>query len=288
LITAQLKEYRENGFYIAKGLLDEASVSAVRQSIAKTFLDQLAVVSPPSVNLDLFEAMKDLHSLDIDRYKKTAGALWRKLDCYELLHDCRITAFLRHNFGWRDIFVPGGQVAHIMSHELRIPDGYFGQVSHQDFLSVRGSLDCVIVWVPLVDVGKDNFPVEVIPGSHRKGLLPTLGRGSSAWEVKPDCYSEREFIGIEVQAGDVVFLSVFTIHRTSTHGKQGRYRLALSTRFDNADERTFLARAYPTAYIRSMSNEPHDMRFPTLEEIDTIFSNLEREACAPCSSAQQE
>lgn len=270
-MTAELEQYKSNGFIIAKGLLDRQCVDRVRQSVAKTFLDQLRQISVDVEGMGLFDAMQTLHRHDLERYKKTAGAVWRKLDIYQLLHDPRITGFLSDKFGWRDIFVSGGQVAHIMAHELRIPDGYFGLGAHQDFPSVQGSLDGVVVWLPLVRVDRDNFPLELIPGSHKHGLLLMKGEGSASWEVKPDQYHEADFISAEVDVGDVVFMSMFTLHRSSENGTPGQYRLALSTRFDNADEATFIDRCYPSAYQRSVHRAQYFPDFPTMEQVEKVF-----------------
>ena len=50
-----------------------------------------------------------LHNNDIGRYKRLAGALWRKLEVYDLLHHNQIVGLLKEQFGWRDIFMPGGK-----------------------------------------------------------------------------------------------------------------------------------------------------------------------------------
>jgi ectoine hydroxylase-related dioxygenase (phytanoyl-CoA dioxygenase family) len=120
--------------------------------------------------------------------------------------------------------------------------------SHQDFPSVQGSLDGVVVWFPLVDVDRDNFPLEIIPRSHKLGLLPTINHGEATWEVKPGSYNEADFLPIEAKAGDVLFMSVFMIHRSSLEGKPGSFRLAMSTRFDNGDEPTFVDLCVPTNF----------------------------------------
>ena len=274
-MTAEINYFKSNGFFVAKGLLDKQSVGVVRRSITKTFFDQLAGISTVVEEDDIFSAMHTLYQHDIDRYKKAAGAIWRKLDVYQLMHDPKIIGFLRNKFGWQDIFVAGGQVAHIMAHELKIPGGYFGLVPHQDFPSVQGSLDGVIVWLPLAKVDRDNFPLEVIPGSHKRGLLPMVDNGNTSWEIRPDQYQEEDFIPVTVDVGDVIFISMFTVHRSSKNGTPGRYRLALSTRFDNGNEATFIERCYPSAYERNVHRAQYFPGFPTIEQVEATFQPTE-------------
>jgi ectoine hydroxylase-related dioxygenase (phytanoyl-CoA dioxygenase family) len=270
-MSQELDAYKANGFFVAKGLLDGKAIAQLLDSMKKTVADQLRGLSVPAEHDDIFSALKALHSADIDRYRKVVGAFWRKEEAFRLAHHDNIVDFLKEKFGWTDLFLPGGQVVLIMAHELKIPNGYFGFVTHQDFPSVQGSLDGVVVWFPLVDVAKDNFPLEIIPGSHKLGLLPTISHGASTWEVKPECYNPSDFVPVEVKAGDVIFMSVFSIHRSSVEGQLGNCRLAVSTRFDNGDEPTFVDRVYPTAYTRSVAREQYYQDFPTQQQVDTVF-----------------
>lgn len=154
-------------------------------------------------------------------------------------------------------------VLHVMSPSLRIPDGYYGTSAHQDWPSTQGSLDSVTVWIALTDANIGNFPLEVIPGSHKRGLLDGKMNGS-VLEVEAD---EKEFIPIECKAGDVVFLSGFTVHRT---GKGNGFRVAVSQRFDNACEPTFIERGYPCAQKRVVDREIKWK--PTVEQVSQVFT----------------
>jgi hypothetical protein len=223
-------------------------------------------------DIDLFSSLKKLHKKDLDRYKRVLGSFWRHETIFSLMHSPEIVNFLKSQFGWSGMFLPGGQVVLVMSDELKIPDGYFGLVPHQDFPSVQGSLNGVVVWIPLTDVDESNFTMEVIPKSHSKGLLTMIDRGSSTWEVSPSEYDAKSFIPIKAKVGDVVFMSMFTIHRSSIVGLPGRFRLALSTRFDNETEPTYIDRAYPTAYIRTVHREQFVKNFPSQEQVTDIFS----------------
>jgi ectoine hydroxylase-related dioxygenase (phytanoyl-CoA dioxygenase family) len=247
------KSYDENGFYIAKGLVDKSFVQEIVLSIKKHFDNQLKFLNQEIPN-NIYDSLKQLHKVDIERYKKTCGALWRKMSLYNLLHHENIQNFVKENFRWSDIVVPGGQVVHIQTDSLKIPNGYFGLVSHQDFPSVQGSLDGFVIWIPLVDIDEDRYPLEVIPGSHKNGILPSFENSDSAWEVKPECYEESDFVPAICEMGDVIFMSNFTVHRSSQKGDE-RLRLACSTRYDNADEETFIQRCYPSAYMRSVKRE---------------------------------
>jgi ectoine hydroxylase-related dioxygenase (phytanoyl-CoA dioxygenase family) len=271
-MSVELDAFGHQGYVVARGLLDEGCIGQLRQSIARTCLDQLQRSVVPREPEDVFPAMCELHRRDLDRYRRVVASLWRKLDVYRLIHDPRIIGFLHDSLGWRDVFVPGGQVVHVMAHELKIPGGYFGQPAHQDFPSVQGSLDGVVVWLPLVDVDRSNFPLELIPGSHCRGLLPTVGCGATPWETRQDQYDGQDFVPIEVDVGDVVFISTFAIHRSSVHGLPGRFRLAVSSRFDNGGEQTFIDRCYPSAYQRTVHRDPYVPGFPTRQQIEDFFS----------------
>ncbi len=244
--------YSNDGFYIARGLIDPDKVDETVQSLKHAY-DSVLVAKGGVPGPTLEASMKQLHEIDIEGYKKVSGALWRKLAVFNLLHHPAISSFLHDAFSWSDIFVPGGQVVHIMSDALRIPGGYNGITPHQDWPSVHGSLDGTIVWLPLMDIDRNLYPLEVIPGSNQAGLLPLKQDTDKPWEIHPEFYNPEDFVPVEVNKGDVVFMTYFTIHRSGMHGIHDRVRLACSTRFDNGDEPTFIERGYPTAYVRSVN-----------------------------------
>lgn len=250
-----LDNYNENGFYISKGLIEKKYVLDVVNNLKNNFDNQLKLLDINTNNTDdIYKSMKLLHHADIEIYKKTAGTLWRKMSTYNLTHHSNIQNFVKNNFGWSDIAIPGGQVVHVQAECLKIPNGYFGIIAHQDFPSVQGSLDGLVIWIPLVDIDINRYPLEVIPGSHKNGILPSSKNNNSTWEIKSEYYNEADFIPVECEIGDVIFMNYFTVHRSSQNGDH-RLRLACSTRYDNPNEKTFIERAYPSAYVRTICRE---------------------------------
>lgn len=269
-MSKELSLYKKDGFYVAKGLLKISACDFVRSRISATFAsvlkDEFLLTEK-----DLHLSMTKLYAESIDKYKKVAGSVWRLLDVNKLLQSDEIINFLIDKFKWGGVFIPGGQVVHIMANDLRIPDGYFGLSPHQDWPSVQGSLDGLVVWIPLVDVDRNNFPLEVVPGSHINGLMNTHGTGNEIRQLEMSKCNEMEWVPVEVSVGDVVFMSNFTVHRSSTFGVPGCYRVAVSTRYDNASEKTYIERCYPTAYQRTVHRDLFIHGFPSRSNIDEIF-----------------
>jgi hypothetical protein len=283
-MSHELRQFRKDGFYIAKGLLDVRAVDFALNSISRSFGDQLPF-HLKSVHADCFSNMQALFTFDLERYKRTAAAVWRKHDIFHLMHHSTVTEFLIEKFGYRDLFLPGGQVVFIMADKLAVPGGYFGLTSHQDYWSVQGSLDGVVVWIPLVDVDKETFPLEVVPQSHLRGVLPLRDPTYQSPEIASDHLKENDFLPIEVQRGDVVFMTLFTVHRSSLKGTAGKFRVALSTRFDNGGEQTYIDRSYPTAYIRNVHREPLIEGFPSNELVKSLFrSHVDRTSAKKINS----
>lgn len=161
-----------------------------------------------------------------------------------------------------NLTIPEQPVLHVMSPNLKIPDGYYGTKAHQDWPSIQGSISMVTVWMALTDAGIGNFPLEVIPGSHLKGFNEGKLNGS-VLEIECD---DREFIPLECKAGDVVIFSGFTVHRT---GEGSGFRVAISQRFDDVDELTFIDRGYPCAQKRVVDREI--CWKPTVEQVRAVF-----------------
>ncbi|QTN30431.1 phytanoyl-CoA dioxygenase family protein [Rhodoferax sp. AJA081-3] len=96
-------------------------------------------------------------------------------------------------FGFRDLFCREGK----WSSSWRKSSPYrrlLWPCPHQDYWSVQGSLDGVVVWMPLVDVDKENFPLEVIPQSHLKAFCHLVIHVSISGN-QGDQFQEIDFSG---------------------------------------------------------------------------------------------
>ena len=160
-------------------------------------------------------------------------------------------------------------VIHYMADRLKIPGGYHKTPAHQDWRSVQGSVDGLTVWLPLFDVGPHDYALEIVRGSHRLGLLPSTDDAFGHRLVDgtvPDTAFER----LPIARGDAAFFSGFLVHRTGEEGGE-TVRIALSFRYNNAAESSFVARNYPDRYTYRPDMRLLEEGFPLHDELARIF-----------------
>jgi Phytanoyl-CoA dioxygenase (PhyH) len=124
---------------------------------------------------------------------------------------------------------------------------------HQDISYLLGSLNSLTYWVPLGRVDRTFGSVEVIPGSHRRGLEPLhytgVGKPPKNKVMGPTdlrLIREPRQPGdvIEADRGDLVVFSQFIMHR-SVANQADRVRWTAQVRHTDLAESEFVAAGYP-------------------------------------------
>ena len=134
---------------------------------------------------------------------------------------------------------------------------------------MQGSLDGIVFWLPATPVSARSNPMELVPKSHLMGLLDTVEHIMTPTVSDPRITDDK-FVPITAEPGDIIFFSSFLVHRTSA-ADDGQVRIALSGRFNNACEATYVAHGYPTPYKYSYRTDLMFEGFPTLADVATIF-----------------
>lgn len=113
--------------------------------------------------------------------------------------------------------------------------------------STRG----VIAWTSITDIGQSGPGLRIIPGSHLHGLWP--GRQTESGYVL-DQQEIDGFQDVEIEAGQVLFMSPFLVHRTRT-SPSSDWKLSLSCRFDDFDCREWERRSFVSAYRTTVDRQ---------------------------------
>ncbi len=268
-----LDQFRRDGFVVATDAIPTDSLERVTADLAGIFGRRaravgLAIPDPTDVK-SFSTALAELFRHDQRSYIATA----RQTQHLASVHQLGLSPPVMNVVAGLGLAVPAistRPVIHYMSNQLKIEGGYHQSPIHQDWRSVQGSLDGITLWLPLFDVGIDDYPLEVIPGSHRRGLLPSVD-DAFGHRVADGEVDAREFTPLIVRRGDVVLFSGFLVHRTGSAG--GRHvRIALSYRYNNAAESSFINRGYPSPYTYGADMRLLQPDFPTAADVEKIFS----------------
>ena len=117
-------------------------------------------------------------------------------------------------------------------------DEPFMYVPHQDITYNSGSLNSITVWVPLQDVLDDIGPLEVVPQSHRRGIIEAPQWLSQRHSTKAELdkskfvtlYKDEDYVSLPIQLGQCLVFSQFLVHR-SGENVSDRIRFTLQYRF---------------------------------------------------------
>jgi hypothetical protein len=271
-VHADRERFLADGYVVIKGAIDTAILDSINREIAELFAIQLRRLGQPVDAGDPREAFKNnavrLLRADVPTYISTARVTQDLPSIHRLLL-CDTILRLAGDLGIELPVISARPAIHFMTGDLKVPDGYHKTPPHQEWRSMQGSLDSIVFWIPTTPVSAKSNPMEFVPKSHLLGLLDTVEHIMTPTVSDPRIADDK-FIPILAEPGDIIFFSSFIVHRTS-EADDGLVRIALSGRFNNAREKTYVEHGYPTPYKYSYRTDLIHEGFPTLSDVATIF-----------------
>lgn len=270
------KQYLSDGYAILKSLLPVDELQSINEEINELYALQLRRMgmeakSGHAREVFLSNASRLLQA-DVQTYIATSRNSQMLPSVHRLLISDPIMQ-LAHGMGLEFPVLSTRASIHVMSDELKVPGGYHKTPPHQDWRSIQGSLDNMVLWVPTTPVSENSHALEIVPKSHLMGLLPTVEH-IMVPSVEDPRITEDKYVKLPVEPGDVIVFSSFMVHKTGEQG-DGLARIALSGRFNNAAEPTYLKHGYPSPYSYSYRKDLIFEDFPTQADMETIFPEAE-------------
>jgi phytanoyl-CoA hydroxylase len=265
------KAYKDNGYLLAKNFFRPQDVEPVLQEAKQIFIAQMLrhnIVGNSSPSEPEFErGMTALFETDLQSFTNCGKQAQHLISLHRLSLDERIIAVLRE-LGLEFPNISTRPLLYFNSPKLAKKEVYWRLSAHQDWRSMQGSLDAVVVWIPLTDIDRSLGALEVMPGSHKSGLLPSeMGDGFGHIKEPLDLSA---MVPIEVQMGDTLFFSAFLAHQSGTNITDS-IRWSCHFRYNNLQEKTFIERGFPHPYIYRPQEELITERFPSKKQIEEIF-----------------
>ena len=270
-----IEEYRRDGFAVLRNVLPPGTVEDLLEQFRTVFRRQFRHHRIDEGRTGSFDgALAALFRAYMVSYLAAAKLTQYLPVLHRLGADPMILDLVRR-FGVTAPALSTRPVVHIVSDDLKVPGGYHRTPPHQDWRSVQGSLDALVVWLPLVEVDAGFGPLELLPGSHRRGLLDAVADPFGT-RVAPGVIDENAFVPIPANPGDAIVFSMFTAHRTGTARRSG-VRWSVSFRYNNMDEPSFIARGYPNPYLYKPRDDLLYPGFPIPDDLDRIFGKTPEE-----------
>lgn len=120
---------------------------------------------------------------------------------------------------------------------------YYKTPPHQDWSSMESSMNSLVIWVPLVDVNKENGSIIIWPGTHKLGPLSFDVTGGFA-----QVNTEGKGIQPELEIGDIAIFSTLLIH-ASGDILNNTIRWSCHYRYTDMLEQDYIKRDFPNPYI---------------------------------------
>ena len=266
--------YARDGFTLAKGFLEPTEVDTIRAEAKAVFLRQMlrhglvASADPADVSEHAFEqAMFRLFELDVQTFANCGKQAQHLISLHRLSLDARIVARLQA-MGLQQPNISTRPVLYFNHRRLAKKEVYWRLSLHQDWRSMQGSLDSVVVWIPLVDIDTALGALEVAPGSHRRGLLDADMSDGYGHVRQP--IDAAELVSVEVERGDALFFSTLLAHQSGVNVTES-IRWSCHFRYNNLGEQSFIERGYPHPYVYQPQEKLITENFPSPDAVAALF-----------------
>ena len=183
----QLTQFHTAGYILPGRIIDEAQVELLRREEAR-FRG-----TPGPAELTIFRSQLCHHSTGIREFA-THGA---HLDWVEQLVGPNIIL-------WYNQFVT-------KLKDTGTGNGEFPWHQDNGYVALEPATNLTI-WIALDDVDEQNGCVWVVPGSHKRGLLPHRTKNADSWHLTVNVASDG--VPARLKAGEAVIFSGLTLHRS--------------------------------------------------------------------------
>jgi len=265
------EQYNRNGFALFRSFFDKRQIQQIRSDAKLVFRNQMLnqkIIESPEIDDRQFEqAMFKYFREDIDGFINCGKTCQNLIS----LHRLALTDAVLEKLKWLGLQTPNictRPVIYFNSRHLATTDIYYKTPAHQDWRSMQGSLNAVVVWAPLIDIDENLGALQVIPGSHLWGLQEAeMDHGFG--HIK-EAIDDRRFQSIEVKEGDALFFSAFLIHRSGDNRTES-IRWSCHFRYNDLSEPTFINRKYPAPYIYKPQKRLITQGFPDRGVLARLF-----------------
>lgn len=266
-----VRNYAEQGFLHLAGFFECGEVTRIREEAKEVFLRQmrhrgyLPAARPTEAEFEA--AMARFFQADFTSFTNCGKVCQHLVSLHRLALAPRLLGRLRE-LGVEVPTLCTRPVLYFNTRKLARSEVYYKTPPHQDWRSMQGSLNAVVVWVPLMDIDESLGALRIVPGSHRGGLYDSQ---PDEWYRSIPGLNPEEFVSVPVQTGDALFFSAFLVHASGDNVTDA-IRWSCHFRYNDLADPTYVARGFPVPYTYKPQQELITPQFPQPELLRRLFS----------------
>jgi len=240
LVTQLKNELHENGFIIIKNFFNKEYINTLRNKAEEVFKIQFNKYGyTGDFTENMIKLFQNHEEVFINCGKIIQSGL---IELYKLPVEDKLLSLI-NGLGLSFPNLCTRPVLFFNHPKLAKEEHFYKTPPHQDWLSMESSSDSIVLWVPLVDVNKENGSILIWPKTHKLGPLPYKSVGGFASvEISGD------HIQPELEIGDIAIFSTFLIH-SSGDIYNNTIRWSCHFRYTNMVDQDFIDRGFPNPYI---------------------------------------
>lgn len=267
-----LEAYKRDGYVLLRKAVDPRVAKTIKEDAKAIFRQMLRKnrIDEHQGEQGFADALYQLFSVSYHDFIGAARAVQHLVSMHRFVVSEQVVALLR-DLGLAIPIICVKPIIYFNSRHLAKSEGHYKTPPHQDWRSMQGSLNSVVIWVPLVDIDVQLGAIEFVPGSHLQGLALTE---KDEWyrRIPESIAPASSFVPVEVHAGDLVAFSAFAVHRSGDNVTKA-IRWSIHVRFNDAGEPSFIDRGMPHPYsVYRPEQELVTQDFPTLNQIRATFT----------------
>ena len=267
--------YINNGYIHLKDFFDKNLIEEVKTDSQFVFYNQFKRCNLTEKKIDEIEEdefnelLFTFFETDLASYINCGKQIQHLISLHKLSLNDKVQKTLK-NLGLQFPNISTRPVTFFNHKKLSKAKFYHTVDPHQDWRSMQGSLNSIVIWVPLMDINKDLGSLKILPKSHKNGLKSGhFNQGFGFVELSEE--EKKQLLTVEVKAGDALFFSSFLIHQSGENITNSP-RWSSHFRFNDLSEITFVNRGYPHPYIYKPDGNLITENFPSISEMESVFN----------------
>lgn len=252
-------DYMNQGYVIARRLFDVDTIESVRSTMVQCFKDVAGDIALPKNNdpCALLVFLSTLFKRHFNAYLGAAKLCNHIATLYQLgVNDETLNAL--RSVGVETPCFAARPLVWFHHPTLARSARYERLPAHQEWSNMQGSISGAVLWSPFVDMDNTMGPLEVIEGSHTRGLGAVHTPEHSDYPLAiQHTIDDDAFSSVLIQPGDAIIFHPLLIHRSGIN-RSDRIRWTFNFRYNNANDPTFIERLYPNPFSYQAPTELSD------------------------------